>query len=177
VLERVNAWLGGSVDEAPAGRHGQPQQGQNGAPPNHAGSASAGNRHARRQVQGQRSRTVDRAGPRILALHDRIFHPYDRGRRKCVKGRLVAAAQLCGPPEEVPLDQTVGRLARAALLGTWHLRFVQHVAGQLVLVRIPVAREIGDEQQDNDQPAEKRQDGRVELAHGPINAPFGLRLH
>ncbi|MFP3534270.1 hypothetical protein SB763_33490, partial [Burkholderia sp. SIMBA_042] len=39
-LDRVNAWLGGSAEEAPAARPGaQPQQGQNGGPPGHSGSA------------------------------------------------------------------------------------------------------------------------------------------
>ena len=53
----------------------------------------------------------------VLAFEHGVFHPQRGISGKLVEGRLVAAAQLRRAPEQVALDQVVGRLAGAALFG------------------------------------------------------------
>ncbi|MGN8111938.1 malto-oligosyltrehalose synthase [Paraburkholderia sp. 22098] len=132
VLERVNAWLGGSVDEAPAGRHGQQQQGQNGAPPNHAGSA-------RRTAQTLFSQLT--APVAAKAVEDTACYRY---------GRLLSRNEVGADPGEFALSveqfhagnvERSQRFPYAMLATATH----DHKRGEDVRARLAVLSEIAHE--------------------------------
>ncbi|MFM0689919.1 malto-oligosyltrehalose synthase [Paraburkholderia strydomiana] len=132
VLERVNVWLGGSVDEAPAGRHGQQQQGQNGAPPNHAGSA-------RRTAQTLFSQLT--APVAAKAVEDTACYRY---------GRLLSRNEVGADPGEFALSveqfhagnvERSQRFPYAMLATATH----DHKRGEDVRARLAVLSEIAHE--------------------------------
>ncbi|MEC5409143.1 malto-oligosyltrehalose synthase [Paraburkholderia sp. MPAMCS5] len=129
VLERVNAWLGGSADEAPTGRQGQPQQGQNGAPPNHVGSA-------RRTAQTLFSQLT--APVAAKAVEDTACYRY---------GRLLSRNEVGADPGEFALSveqfhegnlERSQRFPHAMLTTATH----DHKRGEDVRARLAVLSEI-----------------------------------
>ena len=130
VLERVNAWLGGSPEEAAGGRPGAPlQQGQNGAPPSHAGSA-------RRTAQTLFSQLT--APVAAKAVEDTACYRY---------GRLLSRNEVGSDPGEfaLPVERFhAGNLQRAqrfphTLLAT---ATHDHKRGEDVRARLAVLSEI-----------------------------------
>ncbi|PTQ93481.1 maltooligosyl trehalose synthase [Paraburkholderia sp. GV068] len=132
VLERVDAWLGGGVDDTQSARHSQPQQGQNGAPPNHAGSA-------RRTAQTLFSQLT--APVAAKAVEDTACYRY---------GRLLSRCEVGADPGEFALSveqfhagnvERSQRLPHAMLTTATH----DHKRGEDVRARLAVLSEIPDE--------------------------------
>ena len=132
-LERVNAWLGGSAEEAPAGRSGAPQQpGPNGAPPSHAGSA-------RRTAQTLFSQLT--APVAAKAVEDTACYRY---------GRLLSRNEVGSDPGEFALSveqfhasnlERSQRFPHAMLATATH----DHKRGEDVRARLAVLSEIAPE--------------------------------
>ncbi|MGY6152389.1 malto-oligosyltrehalose synthase [Paraburkholderia graminis] len=132
VLERVDAWLGGGVDDTQSARHGQPQQGPNGAPPNHAGSA-------RRTAQTLFSQLT--APVAAKAVEDTACYRY---------GRLLSRCEVGADPGEFALSveqfhagnvERSQRLPHAMLTTATH----DHKRGEDVRARLAVLSEIPHE--------------------------------
>ncbi|ACD21120.1 malto-oligosyltrehalose synthase [Paraburkholderia phytofirmans] len=128
-LERVNAWLGGSAEEAPPGRSGTPQQGQNGAPASHAGSA-------RRTAQTLFSQLT--APVAAKAVEDTACYRY---------GRLLSRNEVGSDPGEFALSveafhaanlERSQRFPHAMLATATH----DHKRGEDVRARLAVLSEI-----------------------------------
>jgi (1->4)-alpha-D-glucan 1-alpha-D-glucosylmutase len=134
VLDRVNAWLGGSAEDAPAARPGAPQQAQaqNGIPPTHAGSA-------RRTAQTLFSQLT--APVAAKAIEDTACYRY---------GRLLSRNEVGSDPGEFALSVEqfhTGNLERSqrfphTLLAT---ATHDHKRGEDVRARLAVLSEIADE--------------------------------
>jgi (1->4)-alpha-D-glucan 1-alpha-D-glucosylmutase len=132
-LERVNAWLGGSAEEAPAGRSGAPQQqSPNGAPPSHAGSA-------RRTAQTLFSQLT--APVAAKAVEDTACYRY---------GRLLSRNEVGADPGEFSLSveqfhasnlERSQRFPHAMLATATH----DHKRGEDVRARIAVLSEIAQD--------------------------------
>jgi (1->4)-alpha-D-glucan 1-alpha-D-glucosylmutase len=133
-LERVNAWLGGSAEDAPPARPGAPsqQQAQGGAAPPHAGSA-------RRSAQTLFSQLT--APLAAKAIEDTACYRY---------GRLLSRNEVGSDPDEFALSVEqfhAANLARAerfphAMLAT---ATHDHKRGEDVRARLAVLSEIADE--------------------------------
>ncbi|SMG60618.1 malto-oligosyltrehalose synthase [Paraburkholderia susongensis] len=132
-LERVNAWLGGSAEDAPPARPGAQQQpAQNGGPPAHAGSS-------RRNAQTLFSQLS--APLAAKAIEDTACYRY---------GRLLSRNEVGSDPDEfaLPVEQFhAGNLERAqrfphALLAT---ATHDHKRGEDVRARLAVLSEIADD--------------------------------
>ncbi|WP_027213051.1 malto-oligosyltrehalose synthase [Burkholderia sp. WSM2232] len=132
VLERVNTWLGASAEDSPAARHAQPQQGQNGAPPNHAGSA-------RRTAQTLFSQLT--APVAAKAVEDTACYRY---------GRLLSRNEVGADPGEFALSveqfhagnvERSQRFPHAMLSTATH----DHKRGEDVRARLAVLSEIPHE--------------------------------
>jgi (1->4)-alpha-D-glucan 1-alpha-D-glucosylmutase len=133
-LDRVNAWLGGSADDAPAARAGAPQQlqTQNGIPPTHAGSA-------RRTAQTLFSQLT--APVAAKAVEDTACYRY---------GRLLSRSEVGADPGELALSVErfhAGNLERSqrfphTLLST---ATHDHKRGEDVRARLAVLSEIAEE--------------------------------
>ncbi|AXF12191.1 malto-oligosyltrehalose synthase [Paraburkholderia graminis] len=132
VLERVDAWLGGGVDDTQSARHSQPQQGPNGAPPNHAGSA-------RRTAQTLFSQLT--APVAAKAVEDTACYRY---------GRLLSRCEVGADPGEFALSveqfhagnvERSQRLPHAMLTTATH----DHKRGEDVRARLAVLSEIPHE--------------------------------
>ena len=129
-LDRVNAWLGGSAEEAPAARAGaQPQQGQNGGPPGHSGSA-------RRTAQILFSQLT--APVAAKAVEDTACYRY---------GRLLSRNEVGADPGEFALSvdefhaanlERSQRFPHAMLATATH----DHKRGEDVRARLAVLSEI-----------------------------------
>ncbi|KAA1011648.1 malto-oligosyltrehalose synthase [Paraburkholderia panacisoli] len=134
VLDRVNAWLGGSAEEAPAARPSAPQQSQaqNGIPPTHAGSA----RRAAQTLFSQLTAPVA-----AKAIEDTACYRY---------GRLLSRNEVGSDPGEFALSVErfhAGNLERSqrfphTLLAT---ATHDHKRGEDVRARLAVLSEIADE--------------------------------
>ena len=95
-----------------------------------------------------------------------------------VERRLVAPAQLRRAAEQLALDEVVGRAARAELLAdSAAARGRDFGVGQLVLVGASARREIGDDQHQQDKPADSAIDRPVESCARASDASSPLRLH
>jgi (1->4)-alpha-D-glucan 1-alpha-D-glucosylmutase len=134
VLERVNAWLGGSAEEIPNTRTGaQPQQpGQSGGPPPHAGSA-------RRTAQTLFSQLT--APVAAKAVEDTACYRY---------GRLLSRNEVGSDPGEFALSveqfhaanlERSQRFPHALLATATH----DHKRGEDVRARLAVLSEIADD--------------------------------
>ncbi|WNC92849.1 malto-oligosyltrehalose synthase [Paraburkholderia sp. FT54] len=132
-LDRVNAWLGGTAEEAPTGRTGAPpQQGQNGAPPSHAGSA----RRTAQTLFSQLSAPVA-----AKAVEDTACYRY---------GRLLSRNEVGSDPGEFALSVEqfhAGNLERSqrfphAMLAT---ATHDHKRGEDVRARLAVLSEIAQD--------------------------------
>ncbi|PQV46368.1 malto-oligosyltrehalose synthase [Paraburkholderia sp. BL21I4N1] len=133
VLERVNAWLGGSAEEAPSGRPGTPpQQGQNSVPPSHAGSS-------RRTAQTLFSQLT--APVAAKAVEDTACYRY---------GRLLSRNEVGADPGEFALSveqfhaanlERAQRFPHALLATATH----DHKRGEDVRARLAVLSEIADD--------------------------------
>lgn len=130
VLDRVNAWLGGSAEEVPNARvNTSLQQGQNGAPPSHAGSA-------RRTAQTLFSQLT--APVAAKAIEDTACYRY---------GRLLSRNEVGSDPGEFALSVEqfhAGNLARSqrfphAMLAT---ATHDHKRGEDVRARLAVLSEM-----------------------------------
>ncbi|MEZ0600593.1 malto-oligosyltrehalose synthase [Paraburkholderia sp. IW21] len=130
VLDRVNAWLGGSAEEVPNARvNTSLQQGQNGAPPSHAGSA-------RRTAQTLFSQLT--APVAAKAVEDTACYRY---------GRLLSRNEVGSDPGEFALSVEqfhAGNLARSqrfphAMLAT---ATHDHKRGEDVRARLAVLSEM-----------------------------------
>ncbi|MFP3568964.1 malto-oligosyltrehalose synthase [Paraburkholderia sp. SIMBA_030] len=130
VLERVNAWLGGSAEDMPNARAGAPpQQGQNGAPPSHAGAA----RRTAQTLFSQLSAPVA-----AKAIEDTACYRY---------GRLLSRNEVGSDPGEFALSVEqfhAGNLERSqrfphAMLAT---ATHDHKRGEDVRARLAVLSEI-----------------------------------
>ncbi|WCM23233.1 malto-oligosyltrehalose synthase [Paraburkholderia bryophila] len=130
VLERVNAWLGGSAEDAPGGRpSAPPQQGQNSAPPSHAGSS-------RRTAQTLFSQLT--APVAAKAVEDTACYRY---------GRLLSRNEVGADPGEFALSveqfhaanlERAQRFPHALLATATH----DHKRGEDVRARLAVLSEI-----------------------------------
>lgn len=130
VLERVNAWLGGSAEEVPSGRpNAPPQQGQNNAPPSHAGSS-------RRTAQTLFSQLT--APVAAKAVEDTACYRY---------GRLLSRNEVGADPGEFALSveqfhaanlERAQRFPHALLATATH----DHKRGEDVRARLAVLSEI-----------------------------------
>jgi (1->4)-alpha-D-glucan 1-alpha-D-glucosylmutase len=130
VLERVNAWLGGSAEDAPSGRpSAPPQQGQNSAPPSHAGSS-------RRTAQTLFSQLT--APVAAKAVEDTACYRY---------GRLLSRNEVGADPGEFALSveqfhaanlERAQRFPHALLATATH----DHKRGEDVRARLAVLSEI-----------------------------------
>ncbi|RDK00182.1 malto-oligosyltrehalose synthase [Paraburkholderia lacunae] len=130
VLERVNAWLGGSAEEVPNARGGTAQQqGQNGTPPIHAGSA-------RRTAQTLFSQLS--APLAAKAIEDTACYRY---------GRLLSRNEVGSDPGDFALSveqfhagnlQRAQRFPHAMLATATH----DHKRGEDVRARLAVLSEI-----------------------------------
>ncbi|MGF6572275.1 (1-_4)-alpha-D-glucan 1-alpha-D-glucosylmutase [Paraburkholderia sp. GAS333] len=134
VLERVNAWLGGSAEEMPNPRPGaQPQQpGQSGGPPPHAGSS-------RRTAQTLFSQLT--APVAAKAVEDTACYRY---------GRLLSRNEVGSDPGEFALSveqfhaanlERSQRFPHALLATATH----DHKRGEDVRARLAVLSEIADD--------------------------------
>ncbi|MGF6964099.1 (1-_4)-alpha-D-glucan 1-alpha-D-glucosylmutase [Paraburkholderia sp. WC7.3g] len=133
-LERVNAWLGGSAEDAPPARPGaqSQQQAQGGAPPSHAVSS-------RRSAQTLFSQLS--APLAAKAIEDTACYRY---------GRLLSRNEVGSDPAEFALSVEqfhAGNLERAqrfphAMLAT---ATHDHKRGEDVRARLAVLSEIADE--------------------------------
>ncbi|WP_345815499.1 malto-oligosyltrehalose synthase [Paraburkholderia sp. PREW-6R] len=132
-LERVNAWLGGSAEEAPSGRaNPSAQLAQNGVQPNHAGSA-------RRTAQTLFSQLT--APVAAKAVEDTACYRY---------GRLLSRNEVGSDPGEFALSvddfhaanlERSQRFPHAMLATATH----DHKRGEDVRARLAVLSEIPDE--------------------------------
>jgi (1->4)-alpha-D-glucan 1-alpha-D-glucosylmutase len=131
-LDRVNAWLGGSAEEPPPGRSGAPQQGQNGAPPSHAGSA----RRTAQTLFSQLSAPVA-----AKAVEDTACYRY---------GRLLSRNEVGSDPGEFALSvkafhaanlERSQRFPHAMLATATH----DHKRGEDVRARLAVLSEIAQD--------------------------------
>ncbi|APA87886.1 malto-oligosyltrehalose synthase [Paraburkholderia sprentiae WSM5005] len=132
-LERVNAWLGGSTEDAPPARPGaQSQQAQGGAPPPHAGSS-------RRSAQTLFSQLS--APLAAKAIEDTACYRY---------GRLLSRNEVGSDPGEFALSveqfhagnlERAQRFPHAMLTTATH----DHKRGEDVRARLAVLSEIADE--------------------------------
>ena len=134
VLDRVNAWLGGSAEEVPNTRGNLPpqQQGSNGAPPSHTGSS-------RRTAQTLFSQLT--APVAAKAIEDTACYRY---------GRLLSRNEVGSDPGEfaLPVEQFHAanlersrRFPHAMLATATH----DHKRGEDVRARLAVLSEIADE--------------------------------
>ena len=134
VLDRVNAWLGGSAEEAPGTRTGAPpqQQGQGGGPPPHAGSS-------RRTAQTLFSQLT--APVAAKAVEDTACYRY---------GRLLSRNEVGSDPGEFALSveqfhaanlERSQRFPHALLATATH----DHKRGEDVRARLAVLSEIADD--------------------------------
>ena len=133
VLERVNAWLGGSIEEAPNARTGTPpQQGPNSGPPPHAGSA-------RRTAQTLFSQLT--APVAAKAIEDTACYRY---------GRLLSRNEVGSDPAEFALSveqfhaanlERSQRFPHAMLATATH----DHKRGEDVRARLAVLSEIAQD--------------------------------
>ncbi|MFM0341010.1 malto-oligosyltrehalose synthase [Paraburkholderia fungorum] len=133
VLDRVNAWLGGSAEDTPNGRPSTPpQQGQNGTPPTHAGSA-------RRTAQTLFSQLT--APVAAKAVEDTACYRY---------GRLLSRNEVGADPGEFALSveqfhaanlERSQRFPHAMLATATH----DHKRGEDVRARLAVLSEIAPE--------------------------------
>ncbi|MFM0730156.1 malto-oligosyltrehalose synthase [Paraburkholderia sediminicola] len=134
VLDRVNAWLGGSAEEVPTTRGNAPsqQQGSNGAPPSHAGSS-------RRTAQTLFSQLT--APVAAKAVEDTACYRY---------GRLLSRNEVGSDPGEFALSveqfhaanlERSQRFPHAMLATATH----DHKRGEDVRARLAVLSEIADE--------------------------------
>ncbi|HEX7909438.1 MAG TPA: malto-oligosyltrehalose synthase [Paraburkholderia sp.] len=129
-LDLVNAWLGDSAEEAPAGRNGAPaQQGQNSALPNHAGSS-------RRTAQTLFSQLT--APVAAKAIEDTACYRY---------GRLLSRNEVGSDPGEFALS--VEQFHAANLERSQHFPHAMlatathdHKRGEDVRARLAVLSEI-----------------------------------
>jgi (1->4)-alpha-D-glucan 1-alpha-D-glucosylmutase len=132
-LDRVNAWLGGSAEEPPPGRSGAPQQqGQNGTPPSHAGSA-------RRTAQTLFSQLT--APVAAKAVEDTACYRY---------GRLLSRNEVGSDPGEFALS--VEAFHAANLERSQHFPHAMlatathdHKRGEDVRARLAVLSEIAQD--------------------------------
>ncbi|CAE6694063.1 malto-oligosyltrehalose synthase [Paraburkholderia aspalathi] len=129
VLDRVNAWLGGSAEEVPNARVSSQQQGQNGAPPSHAGSA-------RRTAQTLFSQLT--APVAAKAIEDTACYRY---------GRLLSRNEVGSDPGEFALSvaqfhaanlERSQRFPHAMLATATH----DHKRGEDMRARLAVLSEI-----------------------------------
>lgn len=133
VLDRVNAWLGGSAEEVPTARaNPSQQQGPNGAPPSHAGSA-------RRTAQTLFSQLT--APVAAKAVEDTACYRY---------GRLLSRNEVGSDPGEFALSveqfhaanlERSQRFPHAMLATATH----DHKRGEDVRARLAVLSEISHE--------------------------------
>ncbi|MGB8421071.1 malto-oligosyltrehalose synthase [Paraburkholderia sp.] len=132
VLDRVNAWLGGSAEEVPNARVSSQQQGSNGSPPSHAGSA-------RRTAQTLFSQLT--APVAAKAIEDTACYRY---------GRLLSRNEVGSDPGEFALSvaqfhaanlERSQRFPHAMLATATH----DHKRGEDVRARLAVLSEIPDE--------------------------------
>ncbi|CAD6552428.1 malto-oligosyltrehalose synthase [Paraburkholderia metrosideri] len=134
VLDRVNAWLGGSAEEVPGTRTGAPpqQQGQGGGPPPHAGSS-------RRTAQTLFSQLT--APVAAKAVEDTACYRY---------GRLLSRNEVGSDPGEFALSveqfhaanlERSQRFPHALLATATH----DHKRGEDVRARLAVLSEIADD--------------------------------
>jgi (1->4)-alpha-D-glucan 1-alpha-D-glucosylmutase len=133
VLERVNAWLGGSADDTPVARpNPPPQQGQNGVPPSHANSS-------RRTAQTLFSQLT--APVAAKAIEDTACYRY---------GRLLSRNEVGSDPGEFALSveafhaanlERSQRFPHALLATATH----DHKRGEDVRARLAVLSEIPDD--------------------------------
>jgi (1->4)-alpha-D-glucan 1-alpha-D-glucosylmutase len=133
VLDRVNAWLGGSAEDASNARpSAPPQQGQNGAPPTHAGSA-------RRTAQTVFSQLT--APVAAKAVEDTACYRY---------GRLLSRNEVGADPGEFALSveqfhaanlERSQRFPHAMLATATH----DHKRGEDVRARLAVLSEIASD--------------------------------
>ncbi|WP_144137758.1 malto-oligosyltrehalose synthase [Paraburkholderia sp. BCC1884] len=133
VLDRVNAWLGGSAEETPAGRPGTPSPlGPNAAPPTHAGSS-------RRTAQTLFSQLT--APVAAKAVEDTACYRY---------GRLLSRNEVGSDPGEFSLSvdrfhaanlERSQRFPHAMLATATH----DHKRGEDVRARLAVLSEIAPE--------------------------------
>jgi (1->4)-alpha-D-glucan 1-alpha-D-glucosylmutase len=133
VLDRVNAWLGGSAEEVPNARvNPSQQQGPNGAPPSHAGSA-------RRTAQTLFSQLT--APVAAKAVEDTACYRY---------GRLLSRNEVGSDPGEFALSveqfhaanlERSQRFPHAMLATATH----DHKRGEDVRARLAVLSEISHE--------------------------------
>src|SRR5207302_6967 len=82
-----------------------------------------------------------------------------------------------GATEQLALDEVVGRFARAQLFAAGDRRGHHLAAGQLVLFAVPSRREISDDQDQQQQPADQGNHGPVEPPHRLLNASLPAWLH
>jgi len=133
-LERVNAWLGGSAEDAPPARPGAPQQpqAQSGGPPSHTGSS-------RRNAQTLFSQLT--APLAAKAIEDTACYRY---------GRLLSRNEVGSDPGEFALPvgqfharnrERAQRFPHALLATATH----DHKRGEDVRARLAVLSEIADE--------------------------------
>ncbi|MGE8330456.1 MAG: malto-oligosyltrehalose synthase, partial [Paraburkholderia nemoris] len=129
VLDRVNAWLGGSAEEVPNVRVSSQQQGQNGAPPSHAGSA-------RRTAQTLFSQLT--APVAAKAIEDTACYRY---------GRLLSRNEVGSDPGEFALS--VAQFHAANLERSQHFPHAMlatathdHKRGEDMRARLAVLSEI-----------------------------------
>ncbi|AXL50570.1 malto-oligosyltrehalose synthase [Paraburkholderia caffeinilytica] len=133
VLDRVNAWLGGSAEEAPNARvNAAQQQGPNGAPPSHAGSS-------RRTAQTLFSQLT--APVAAKAIEDTACYRY---------GRLLSRNEVGSDPGEFALSvaqfhaanlERSQRFPHAMLATATH----DHKRGEDVRARLAVLSEISQD--------------------------------
>ncbi len=133
VLDRVNAWLGGSAEDVSNARpSAPPQQGQNGAPPTHAGSA-------RRTAQTVFSQLT--APVAAKAVEDTACYRY---------GRLLSRNEVGADPGEFALSveqfhaanlERSQRFPHAMLATATH----DHKRGEDVRARLAVLSEIASD--------------------------------
>ena len=131
-LDQVNAWLGGSAEDAPPARGGAPQQAQNGVPPSHAGSS-------RRTAQTLFSQLT--APLAAKAVEDTACYRY---------GRLLSRNEVGSDPGEFALSveqfhaanlERSQRFPHTLLATATH----DHKRGEDVRARLAVLSEIAED--------------------------------